>query len=82
VNKSQNFINIPVKKLMFQNGKNSGGMNKMYYKEKYNKNQQNALYIFSFIRINNHYMFQADLLLIIRRYYSVYMLHPKYENAH
>jgi hypothetical protein len=35
------------------------------------KNQQDALFTL-FIPINNLYMFQAGLLLIIRRYYSVY----------
>jgi hypothetical protein len=38
----------------------------------YSKDQQDALFTFSFIPINNLYMFQADLLLIIRRYYSVH----------
>jgi hypothetical protein len=37
-----------------------------------NKNQQDALFTFSFTPINNLYMFRAGLLLIIRRYYSVY----------
>jgi hypothetical protein len=34
--------------------------------------QQDALFTFSYISINNLYMFQAGLLLIIRKYYSVY----------
>jgi hypothetical protein len=34
----------------------------------YNKDQQDALFIFSFILINNLYMFQSGLLHIIRRY--------------
>jgi hypothetical protein len=38
----------------------------------YNKDQQDEIFTFSFIPINNHYMFRACLLLIIRRYYSVY----------
>jgi hypothetical protein len=38
----------------------------------YNKDQHDALITFSFIPINNLYMFRAGLLLIIRRYYSVY----------
>jgi hypothetical protein len=36
------------------------------------KNQQDALFTFSFIPINNFYMFQAGLLLVIRRYAAVY----------
>jgi hypothetical protein len=36
------------------------------------KDQQDALFIFSFILINNLYMYQAGLLFIIRRHYSVY----------
>jgi hypothetical protein len=39
----------------------------------YNKNQQDALIYFQFISIINLYMFGAGLLLIIRRYYSVYI---------
>jgi hypothetical protein len=38
----------------------------------YNKNQQYALFTFSFIPINDLYMFRAGLLLIIRTYYYVY----------
>jgi hypothetical protein len=38
----------------------------------YNKDQQDALFTFSFIPINNLYTFRAGLLLIIRRYYFVY----------
>jgi hypothetical protein len=38
----------------------------------YNKDQQDALFTFSFIPINNLYMFRAGLLPIIRRYDSVY----------
>jgi hypothetical protein len=38
----------------------------------YNKDQHDALFTFSFIPINNLYMFRAGLLLIIRRYYFVY----------
>jgi hypothetical protein len=38
----------------------------------YNKDQQDALFTLSCILINNLYMFLAGLLLIIRRYYSVY----------
>jgi hypothetical protein len=38
----------------------------------YNKDQQDAIFTFSFIPINIFYMFQAGLLFIIRRYYSVY----------
>jgi hypothetical protein len=38
----------------------------------YNKDQQDALFTFSFILIINPYMFRAGLLLIIRGYYSVY----------
>jgi hypothetical protein len=34
----------------------------------YNKDQQDALFTFSFIPINNLYMFRAGLLLIVRRY--------------
>jgi hypothetical protein len=41
-------------------------------KELYNKDQQDALFTFSFIPINNLYMFRAGLLLIIRRYCFVY----------
>jgi len=37
-----------------------------------NKNQQDALFYSRFISIINFYMFRAGLLLIIRRYYSVY----------
>ena len=37
-----------------------------------NKNQQDALFYFQFISVINLYMFRAGLLLIIRRYYSVY----------
>jgi hypothetical protein len=37
-----------------------------------NMNQQDALFSFKFIPINNLYMFRAGLLLIIRRYDSVY----------
>jgi hypothetical protein len=37
----------------------------------YNTYQQDALIIFSFIPINNVYMFRATLLPIIRRYYAV-----------
>jgi hypothetical protein len=36
------------------------------------KDQQNALFTFSFIPINNLYMFRTGLLLIVRRYCSVY----------
>jgi hypothetical protein len=36
------------------------------------KDQQDALFTFSFIPINNLYLFRAGLLLIIRRYDSVY----------
>jgi len=35
-------------------------------------NQLDALFNFQFISIINHYMFRPGLLLIIRRYYSVY----------
>jgi hypothetical protein len=38
----------------------------------YNQDQQDTLFTFSFILINNLYMFRAGLLLIVRRYYSVY----------
>jgi hypothetical protein len=38
----------------------------------YNKDQQDALFTFSFILINNLHMFWAGLLLIIRRYCSLY----------
>jgi hypothetical protein len=38
----------------------------------YNTDQQDALFTFSFIPINNLYMFRAGLLFIIRKYYSVY----------
>jgi microcystin-dependent protein len=38
----------------------------------YNKDQQDALFTFSFNPIGNRYMFRAGLLLIIRRYYAVY----------
>ena len=37
-----------------------------------NKNQQDALFYSQFISIMNLYKFRADLLLIIRRYFSVY----------
>ena len=37
-----------------------------------NKNQQDALFYSQFISIINLYMFRAGLLLVIRRYYSVY----------
>ena len=37
-----------------------------------NKNQQDALFYSQFILIINLYMFQAGLLLIIRRYFTVY----------
>ena len=37
-----------------------------------NKNQQDALFYSQFISIINLYMFRADLLLIIMRYFSVY----------
>jgi hypothetical protein len=37
-----------------------------------NKDQQDALYTFSSIPINNLYMFRAGLLFIIRSYNSVY----------
>jgi len=37
-----------------------------------NKNQQDALFYFQFISLINLYMFRAGLLLIIRRYFSVY----------
>jgi hypothetical protein len=37
----------------------------------YNKDQQDALFTFSFIPTNSRYMFRAGLLLIIRRYYAV-----------
>jgi hypothetical protein len=36
------------------------------------KDQQDALFTFSFILIKNLYTFRAGLLLIIRRYYSVH----------
>jgi hypothetical protein len=38
----------------------------------YNKDEQEALFTFSFIPINNLYVFRARSLLIIRRYDSVY----------
>jgi hypothetical protein len=38
----------------------------------YNKDQQDALFSFRFILINNIYMFRAGLLLIIGRYCFVY----------
>jgi hypothetical protein len=38
----------------------------------YNENQQNAIFTFSYILIITFYMLQAGLLLIIRRYCSVY----------
>ena len=38
-----------------------------------NKNQQDALFCSQFISIFNLYMFRAGLLLIIRRYVSVYL---------
>jgi len=38
----------------------------------HNKNQQDALFFSQYISIINLYMFQAGLLLIIRRYFSVY----------
>jgi hypothetical protein len=38
----------------------------------YNKDKQYARFTFSFIPINNLYMFRAGLLLIIRRYCTVY----------
>jgi len=38
----------------------------------HNKNQQDTLFYSSFISIINLYMFQAGLLLIIRRYFTVY----------
>jgi len=37
-----------------------------------NKNKQDALFYSQFISIIDLYMFQAGLLLIIRRYFSVY----------
>jgi hypothetical protein len=37
----------------------------------YTKDQQDALFTW-FILINSLYMFRASLLLIIKRYYSVY----------
>ena len=37
-----------------------------------NKNQQHALFYSQFISVFNLYMFRAGLLLIIRRWYSVY----------
>jgi hypothetical protein len=37
-----------------------------------NKNQQDAVFYCQFISIINLYMFRAGLLLIIRRYFSVY----------
>jgi len=37
-----------------------------------NKSEQDALFYYQFISINNLYMFRADLLLIIMRYVSVY----------
>jgi hypothetical protein len=63
-------------------------MNKMFIESKYitflmfcwlriviylrNKNQQVALFYHQFISIINLYIFRAGLLLIIRRYYSIY----------
>ena len=38
----------------------------------HNKNQQDALFYSQFISIINLYRFRAGLLIIIRRYYSVY----------
>jgi hypothetical protein len=38
----------------------------------YNEDQQDTLFTYSFIPIHNLYMFPAGLLLIMRRYYSVY----------
>ena len=37
-----------------------------------NKNQQDALFYSQFISVMNLYKFRAGLLLIIRRYFSVY----------
>jgi len=37
-----------------------------------NKNQQDALFYSQFISIINLYVFRVGLLLIIRRYFSVY----------
>ena len=37
-----------------------------------NKNQQDALFYSQFISVINLYMFRADLLLIIMRYFCVY----------
>jgi len=39
----------------------------------HNTNQQDALFFSQFISLINLYMFRAGLLLIIRRYYSVYL---------
>ena len=38
----------------------------------HNNNKQDAIFYPQFIMIINHYMFQAGLLLNIRRYFSVY----------
>jgi hypothetical protein len=38
----------------------------------YSKNQQDAILYFQFISIINPYMFRAGLLLVIRRFYTVY----------
>jgi len=37
-----------------------------------NNNQQNALFYSQFVSIINLYMFRTNVLLITRRYYSVY----------
>ena len=37
-----------------------------------NKNQQDALFYSQYILIIDHYVFQAGLLLIIRRFFCVY----------
>jgi hypothetical protein len=38
----------------------------------YNKDQEHAIITFSFIPVNNLYMFRVGLLVVIRRYDSVY----------
>jgi hypothetical protein len=52
----------------------SGGQLVIYYASRIpnDKDQQDALFTFSFIPVNNLCMFRACLLLILRRYYSVH----------
>jgi hypothetical protein len=62
-------LDSPQKQTLFQNLMFCGLCIAIY---QYNKYQQDTLFTCSFILINNLYMFQAGLLLIIRRYDYVY----------